>query len=710
MKRDFLKELGKRPLVFDGATGTMLQRLGLKPGGCPDELVLKEPSLVKKVHSAYKDAGADVVSTNTFGANRVKLKEYGLESKVGDINTQAARLARQAVGDGVLVAGDIGPTGHFMEPVGALPFDEAVEIFSEQAISLKAGGADLIVIETMMDLREMKAALMAAKSVGLPVVATMTFDETMRTVLGTSPEAFVVTAEGLGADAAGANCSLGVEGIYRALLAMSRVSSIPLMAQPNAGIPALKGADTVFPASPDDMAAYAQRLAEAGVRILGGCCGTTPEHISRMARAFKPLRPRENAMPSAYTKLSSRTRAVVFGGGLSPVVVGERINPTGRKTLAEEIRQGKTSMIRAEAREQEAAGADALDVNVGVPGIDEPPAMKRAVFAVNENSTLPVVIDSSSPEAVEEGLKAVDGKALINSISGEEKKLREILPLARKYGAALLALALDDAGIPQTAEGRLRAAEAILKRCLDAGIRKEDILVDCLAMTVSAEPNGAVETLKAIRLVKERLGLSTALGVSNISFGLPCREAVNSSFLSMAVGAGLDVAIINPKNKAMADAFFAARLLSAKDAKAEKYIRRFSATGAAGLTPDKPAKPEETVDGRLKKAVIEGDCENIVALVQEALDLSRRVARHLLDVEAIEGGAEVLALAQDGEPAEAALEPLEGDLLEEAAVIAHVRSQIANFKVPKRVVFVDDLPRNAMGKVQKNVLRDQLKG
>ncbi len=619
MKRDFLKELKKRPIVFDGATGTMLQRLGLKAGGCPDELVLKEPELVKKVHSAYKDAGADAVSTNTFGANRVKLREYGLESKVREINIQAARLARQAVGDSVFVAGDMGPIGRFIEPVGELPFDEAVEIFTEQAIALKDGGADLIVIETMMDMREIKAALIAAKSSGLPVVATMTFDETMRTVLGTCPEAFAVTAEGLGADAVGANCSLGIEGIYKAIVAMSRVSAIPLMAQPNAGIPVLKGADTVFPASPDDMAAYAQRLGQAGVRILGGCCGTTPEHINKMARAFKSGPICENTLALQFTKLSSRTRAVVFGGGLSPIVIGERINPTGRKALAEELKQGKTSMLRGEAREQEAAGADALDVNVGVPGIDEPPAMKTAIFAVNENSSLPVVIDSSRLAAIEEGLKAVDGKALINSISGEEKKLKEILPLAKKYGAALLALALDDAGIPQTAEGRLKVAETILKRCLDAGIKKEDILIDCLAMTVSAEPKSAVETLKAIRLIKERLGLSTVLGVSNISFGLPCREAINSSFLSMAIGAGLDAAIINPMNKAMMDAFFAARLLAAKDMKAERYIQRFKSVQSA-TAQSAPTLKQETIDGKLKKAVIEGDDENIVRLVEEALN------------------------------------------------------------------------------------------
>lgn len=290
--RDFLSEMAKRPLVFDGATGTMLQRLGLKPGGCPDELCLKEPGLVKKVHSLYIEAGSDIATTNTFGANRVKLDEYGLAPKLREINVAAARCAREAVGPERFVAGGLGPTGKFVEPVGDLPYDEAEEIFREQAMALKEGGADLVIIETMMDLREMKAAIKGAKSSGLPVVATMTFDETMRTVLGTPPESFAIAAASLGADCVGANCSLGIEGIYKAILAMSKVVSIPLIAQANAGIPVLKGTETVFPASPEEMAGFVPRLAEAGVRVLGGCCGTTPEHIHAIADAVAGLPPR----------------------------------------------------------------------------------------------------------------------------------------------------------------------------------------------------------------------------------------------------------------------------------------------------------------------------------------------------------------------------------------------------------------------------------
>ena len=619
MSRDFLKELRKRPILFDGGMGTMLQRLGLKPGGCPDELNLTEPGMIKKVHRAYREAGSDVVTTNTFGANRIKLKEYNLEGRLREINVSAARLAREAAGEEGFVAGDMGPTGAFIEPVGEIGFDEAVEVFSEQARALKDGGADLFIIETMMDIKEVKAAIIAAREAGLPVAATMTFDETMRTVLGTPPESFALMAESLGAACIGANCSLGIEGIYKALLDMAGVTTVPLMAQPNAGIPVLKGGETVFPATPEEMAAYVPRLVEAGVRVLGGCCGTTPEHIKRFAGVFKSTRPVARK-PLLFTGLSSRTSFVTFGGGLPPVIIGERINPTGRKKFADEIKEGKITRLRTEAREQAEAGAHALDVNVGVPGIDEAVAMRRAIFTVNENSILPVVIDSSSPAAIEAGLKAVDGKPLINSISGEEKKLREILPLARKYGGALLALTLDDTGIPATAEGRLKVAEKILKRALKAGVRKEDLIFDCLAMTVSADPKGALATLEAIRLIKEELGLATVLGVSNISFGLPARDVINAGFLTMALSAGLDCAIINPKNTEMMDAYHASLVLTGKDLRAERFIKRFHVESAVKEAP--AAEERKTPDGireRLRKAIVEGDEENVTALVEAAL-------------------------------------------------------------------------------------------
>ena len=622
MSKDFPKALKEHRLVFDGGMGTMLQALGLKAGGCPDELNITEPELIKKVHKAYAAAGADVVTTNTFGANRVKLAEYDLEAKLEEINVAAVKNAREAVGDGVFIAGDIGPSGRFIEPVGDMDFDEAVEIFTEQAKALKKGGADLFIIETMMDLKEMRAAIIAATSVGLPVVATMTFDNSMRTILGTSPEAFAVTASALGVDALGANCSLGIEGILEALTAMGKVTDLPLIAQANAGIPVLKDdGETVFPATPSEMADYMPRLASVGTRIVGGCCGTTDKHIGEMAKAFLAAPPMAVKEREQFTALASRGHVTVFGPGLRPITIGERINPTGKKTLAEEIKEGKTARIRAEAKDQTEAGADTLDVNVGVPDIDEPSAMKRAVFAVNENSNLPIVRDSSDLASLEEGLKAVDGRPLINSVSGEEEKLSTVLPLAKKYGAAVLGLTLDDTGIPGSAEGRVKVAKKILDRALKAGLRKEDVVIDCLAMTVSAEPKAARETLKAIRQVTQDLKLSTTLGVSNISFGLPARGVVNSNFFAMAIENGLTSAIVNVKNEAMMDTLHGACALLGHDANAERYIERFRDHGSAKATNDGPIKKEapKGIREEIARAVVEGDEAGIVALVEAAM-------------------------------------------------------------------------------------------
>jgi 5-methyltetrahydrofolate--homocysteine methyltransferase len=620
MSRDFKKALEERPIVFDGGMGTMLQALGLKPGGCPDELNLTEADMVAKVHRAYKDAGSDVVTTNTFGANRIKLAEYDLADKLNEINEKAVKNARKAVGEEFFVAGGLGPTGRFIEPVGDMTFDEAEAVFAEQALALKDAGADLIIIETMMDIKEMRAAIIGAKQAELPIVATMTFDETMRTVLGTTPEVFAVVADSLGVACVGANCSLGIEGIYKALKAMGAYTALPLIAQPNAGLPELKDGETVFPATPEDMLEYVPRLVSIGVRVLGGCCGTTAEHISAMAKDFRSLK--TDRVPTiTKTHLASRTGVVAFGDFAPPVIIGERINPTGRKKFAEEIAESKTAAIRTEARAQEEAGAHILDVNVGVPNIDEAAAMKRAVFCVNENSKLPIVIDSADIKALEEGLRAVDGKALINSVSGEEKKLKEVLPLAKKYGAAVLGLTLDDEGIPKTAGGRYKVAEKILGRAQNAGIKNNNILIDCLAMTISAEPKSAKETLEAIRLVKGHLSLSTVLGVSNISFGLPKREVVNANFLTMAIAAGLDCAIINPRNKTLMDAYHASLVLLAHDQHADGYIKRFNvdkdATSEKAVSDD-TAVPKD-IRVRLAKAVIEGDEDNVVAMVEEAL-------------------------------------------------------------------------------------------
>ena len=623
MERDFFERLKAGPILFDGATGTMLQRLGLESGGSPDELNLTRPDIVAQVHAAYIDAGSDIITTNTFGANRIKLSEYGLDNRVHEINVASARIAREASAGRTLIAGGLGPTGKFLEPVGDLTFSEAVDIYSEQISGLKEGGADIIIIETMMDIREMKAAIIAAKeSSGLPVVATMTFDENMRTVLGTSPEVFAIVGEGLGAASVGANCSLGIEGIFMAVTAMSKVTDLPLIVQANAGVPFIKEGKTIFPGTPAEMANYVPKLLEAGVRLIGGCCGTTPEHIKRVRDALPMDGTAENPAEARRlgARLTSRSRHVIFGAGYQPLIVGERINPTGKKRLAQEIKEGKTALTRKEAKGQTAEGAHILDVNVGVPGIDETKAIERSVFAVNENSQLPIVLDSTDPAVLEAGLKAADGKVLINSVSGEEKKLETILPLVKRYGTAVLGLTLDDSGIPETAEGRLEVARKIMERALDIGIRKDDIVIDCLAMTVSADQKSAKETLKAISLVRDELGLSTILGVSNISFGLPERELVNATFLTMAITSGLNAAIVNPYNRLMMDAYHASCVLLGYDKRAESYIKRCRkrSEGPKAEIPHREKEPTDTAS-RLKNAIIAGDEDNIVALLEEAL-------------------------------------------------------------------------------------------
>ncbi len=615
---DFRATIQARVLVLDGAMGTLLQERGLKPGGCPEEMNLSAPEVVEGIHREYAEAGADILVTNTFGGSRVKLAHYGLEGRLAEINGRAVELARRAARPGSFVAGSIGPTGRFLEPVGDAGFDEMVEIFGEQVRAFAEAGADLVTCETFLDIRELRAAVVACREFStLPVIAQMTFDDAGRSVLGTPPEAAAVTLDALGADVIGSNCGLGVEGIYTLLEKMRSVTSLPLISQANAGLPVLRDGVTVFPGTPEEMVAYHDRMIALGVRVIGGCCGTTPVHIAAMRRALEGKDPSWKP-PARRAFLSSRTAVVPVGSGAPCAVIGERINPTGKKGYSQELREGKTAYIRREAQTQSAAGAALLDVNCGLPGVDEAAALERAVYAVAGVSAAPIVLDSSDPAALEAGLKAADGKVLINSVSGEEKSLRTILPLARKYGAAVIGLALDETGIPPTAQGRVDVARRILDAALAAGLPREDVVIDCLALTVSAEPDQARQTLQALREVKSDLGLSTVLGVSNISFGLPARPVLSSIFFAMALEAGLDAAIVNPREEKMMDAFRAAMVLLGKDVRAEAYIAHYAQTSAPVAAPS-PADRPAGIRERLAAAVIEGDRDGIVALVEEAL-------------------------------------------------------------------------------------------
>ncbi|MDX9833499.1 MAG: homocysteine S-methyltransferase family protein, partial [Anaerolineae bacterium] len=568
---DFLQAIKERVLVLDGAMGTMLQERGLQAGASPEAMNLEAPEVVEGVHRAYAEAGADILVSNTFGGSRSKLAHYGLEGRVAEINRAGVEIVRRAAGSGQFVAASIGPTGRFLQPVGDAGFDEMVEIFGEQVQAFVAGGADLISMETFLDVRELRAAVIACREFSkLPIIAQMTFDDAGRTVLGTPPEAAAVTLDALGADIIGSNCGLGIDGIYAILEKMRTVTSRPLIAQANAGLPQLVDGQTVFPGTPEEMTAYHDRLIALGARVIGGCCGTTPAHI-RAIRDALDGRAQRWTPPKRRAFLSSRSAVVEIGGAAPCAIIGERINPTGKKAYSAELREGKTAYIRREAQEQTRVGAALLDVNCGTPGVDEPAALERAVYAISGVSGAPLVLDSSDPAALERALKAVDGKVLINSVSGEEKSRRAILPLARKYGAAVIGLALDESGIPETAEGRTRVAGKILEAALVAGLPKEDVVIDCLTLTVSAEQKRAMETIRALRAVRDELGLATVLGVSNISFGLPNRPVLSATFFAMALEAGLAAAIVNPKEERMMDAFRAAMVLLGKDERAEEF-------------------------------------------------------------------------------------------------------------------------------------------
>ncbi|HOI15001.1 MAG TPA: homocysteine S-methyltransferase family protein [Geobacteraceae bacterium] len=622
MKLPFLDAVRERVLVLDGAMGTMLQERGLKAGQSPEELNLALPDVVAGVHQAYLASGAEIIVTNTFGGNREKLSHYGLDGRLREINRAGVTLARNAAGKDAYVAASIGPTGRFVEPVGDLSFDRMAAIFREQAETLIEAGADLITLETFLDIKEIRAALIAIREISptIPVIAMLTFDDNGRSVLGTPPEAAAITLEAAGANIIGSNCGLGIDGIYEILRCMRRVTSLPLISQANAGLPILKEGKTFFPGTPQEMAAFHDRLLDLGVRVIGGCCGTTPEHIRAMRDALNGKnRPfSQSVEEQETTHLSSRSGFIAIGNGYPAAIIGERINPTGKKGFAAELREGKVSYIRREAMEQSAAGAMLLDVNVGTPGIDEPAVMEQAVFCVTGTVTLPLVLDSSNPDALERGLKAVDGKALVNSVSGEEKSLNRVLPLVKKYGAAVIGLTLDEKGIPATAEERVAIAAKILDAAQKIGIPKQNIFIDCLALTVSAEQKQASETLKAIRTVKARLGVKTALGVSNISFGLPCRPLISSTFLAMALEAGLDAAIINPKERAMMDSWRSAMVLLQKDPRASAYIEAYRDKPTEGANTEQSSRMPLDIRGLLTQAVIEGDHENIISLVEQA--------------------------------------------------------------------------------------------
>jgi 5-methyltetrahydrofolate--homocysteine methyltransferase len=608
--------------LLDGAMGTLLQKQGyLTPGHCPELSNIEHPEAIQAIHRSYIEAGSDFIQTNSFGANRIKLGEYDLSHRAREISLAAAANAKAAcAGTAVKVLGDMGPTGKFIEPLGDIPFEDVYEAYAEQARALADGGADILLIQTIIDVQEMRAALLAAKTVApaIPVMCEFTFNEDGRTITGTTPEAAAILLEALGADIIGANCSLGPSKLIPLIQRMAAVTSLPLVIQPNAGLPKLIDGETVFPLGPKEMAAYVQDMVDAGATYIGGCCGTSPTHLAAMRQALDTATATaKRPAPDKATYVTSRTAVVAIGSGKTPVIIGERINPTGRKALQKEIRNGNFVPVKTDAIRQAKAGAKLLDVNMGVPGIDQSIAMERAVREISMLVDTPLVIDSTDPVVLEKALRIYPGRALINSVNADPEQLTAILPIAKKYGAAVLCLPIGPGGIPKTAAERLNLVRSIYDTARKAGLRHEDLLADPLVLTAASDGSAPSETLRTLRAYKSELGIATIMGLSNVSFGLPGRPGLNAAFLSMALAAGLDAPIMNPLQTELMDAYRRSLLLLGHDEGARAYVNRFQDLPAAAQPQDTPAgTPLE----QIRQAVRDGAKDSIGGLIHNALD------------------------------------------------------------------------------------------
>ena len=614
---DFRTFLQENILRLDGGMGTLLQERGLTPGERPERWNLTHPDVITAIHKAYYQAGSHVVSANTFGANSLHFTSEELESIVAAAVENARAAQREAaVEHPTFVALDIGPTGRLLKPLGDLDFEEAVKIF---AATVKLGvryGVDAILIETMNDSYETKAAVLAAKENShLPVLVSNAYGEDGKLMTGASPAAMVALLEGLGADAVGANCSLGPAALRGVAEELVQTASVPVLLKPNAGLPRVEDGRTVFDVSPADFAAEMAAAVATGVRVVGGCCGTTPDHIAALTDAVADLSPTP-LTDKGRTVVSSHTHAVAFGE--DPLLIGERINPTGKKRFKQALLEGDMEYILNEGLTQQEAGAHILDVNVGLPGIDETAVLTDAVCRLQTVCDLPLQIDTADPAAMESALRRYNGKALINSVNGKAESMATVFPLMKQYGGVAVALTLDEEGIPATAEGRIAIAQRILDTAATYGIDKKDIVFDTLTMTVSADPHAAAVTLASMKYIREKMGCHTSLGVSNVSFGLPNRDAVNSTFFALAMENGLSAAIMNPHSPAMMQTYYTYRALRGLDPNCADYIavaERFAAT----VTEVKTAAPAAVEGTPLQQAIIQGLRDRAAALTDALL-------------------------------------------------------------------------------------------
>ncbi len=605
--------------IFDGAMGTMLQEGGLKAGGCPELMNIEQPEVVRKIHEAYIEAGATMIETNTFGASSLKLDHYGLEDRVAELNQAAVRIAQEASRGRAKIVGSLGPTGRFITPLGDLDFEEAYQSFYEQAKALADAGADYLIFETCIDIQEMRAGLLAAKdATKLPIICQLSYSEDGRSVTGTDPQTAAVTLEALGADIIGVNCSLGPQELVPIVQTLADNCSVPISVLPNAGMPRLENGKTIFPMQPDEFASWGTKLVAAGATYLGGCCGTTPAHIKALAAAVQDLSPAERKPADKRLRLTSRSKTIIIDKDLPTTLIGERINPTGRKKLAEEIKNGSLFSVKREAIDQVRAGARLLDVNMGVGGIDQTKAMHDAIREVAQITDSPLAIDTSDTKTLEAGLRAYPGRALINSVSAEKERIEEFLPLAKKYGAAILCLPITEDGVPKTAEDRVDVIRVIIKEAKKNGLTDGDFLLDALVMTISADQNACLEVLNTLRLYRTNFGYPSTMGLSNISFGLPNRPLINSTFFAMCLAAGLDAPIMNPYDEKMQEALMASAALLGKDPRGIDFSR-----SEVNLKMPKKAATAKPIEGdvlaAIKQAVIDGASESIALLTERAI-------------------------------------------------------------------------------------------
>lgn len=619
-------------IYLDGATGSNLIRRGMPAGVCPEKWILEHRDILIGLQKEYVAAGSNIIYAPTFTSNRIKLKEYGLEDRIEEINTTLVAMSKEAAGDKALVAGDITMTGRQLSPMGDMDFEELIDVYKEQISILHKAGADLLVVETMMSLQETRAALIAAKEVcELPVMATLTFEPDGRTLFGTDAVTAAVTLEKLGACAIGANCSTGPDKMAELIRSISKVVTIPVIAKPNAGMPALNSqGETVYNMDADTFAEEMKMLVEAGAGILGGCCGTSPEYIRKLVEATENMKV-PDLTETGIRYLSSERKTIAFDLDAPFMVVGERINPTGKKKLQAELREGCLDMVLAFAEEQEACGAQLLDINVGMSGIDEKETMLKVLDEVTIASSLPLSLDSSYVEVLEAALRRYPGRALINSISYEKEKMETLLPLAKKYGAMFILLPLSDQGLPESLDEKISIIEAVSQKAFEFGLTKEDIIVDGLVTTVGANPMAAREVLETIGYCKKN-GFATICGLSNISFGLPERSFVNTAFLTMAIREGLTMAIANPSQDLLVNIAFASDLLMNKEEADVRYIERAdlykerqkelkektAAAMAKEVSQSQPAAGENACGQQEKKADLTAKAEPSGEKMQDA--------------------------------------------------------------------------------------------